>query len=659
MTEIYLGSQSMNEAKSSERVILKILSGVQAGAEVSLAPGEYAIGSGADDDIQFIDVSLQSGHARLRVGGGKIEIAGGSGAVAVGEEFRIDAGSEWHDIEPLAIITVGMIRFVLGQPNANWTTLLEDNGEQETRKAPVKSRYPYFDEIQSALSGSRKFAQLLLPATGLIVVLFIGIWYFSSGDKAKLTPHMAQGEAEKLAREALDQFPFGRTVLLKREVDGTIYATGFVKDLFERRALVTAVEKTGAQVYFRLGVLDALRNEIAEFIKSEKVSVTYTLSPTGELTLDGLILDENAAQKFLEKMRGAIAGVKLTNPRIRTAKSLLDELQKLARTAQIDPFVLFRVDGELIEITGIMPVDKIDSWVGFLTAYSRRFGKDIALRSFVQLQKPGATEVASQGQPVMFDRDRLLNGQYKVDDLFANAPGQVPAVVEAVTPLTTQNDATSPRDRFNALRLTQQANDLIANWQKGLDAKEFELLMNRRAALEGADASKYMPLLPLESPQGAACRPGSQLTAENLPTAVFWLDLLSVSSTYSLAKFAPDDQSFILEAALDPRLANECFARAKGPAKVSSFYLSEAQRNPNFIRYLLRDYRSYSLDVSGASTAGARYVQARNGEKVSEGRILDGVSRLATVAELGSVIQQKDGYSAIIYAQQLNWLTQK
>ncbi|MGA7683315.1 MAG: FHA domain-containing protein [Pseudolabrys sp.] len=286
----------MNASKSLERVILKILSGVQAGVEVSLTPGEYTIGSGPEDDIQFIDVSLKPGQARLRVGAGKIEIAGGSGAVAVGKDLKIDAGSQWHDVEPLDIITVGMIRFVLGPPNANWTTLLEEDSEQ--KKEPLKSRYPYVDVIQSALSGSRKYAQLLLPATALIAVIFVGIWYFSSGEKTRLTPHIVQGDAEKLAREALDQFPFGRSVLLKREVDGTIYATGFVKDGFERRALVTAVEKTGAQVYFRLGVLDALRNEIAEFIKSEKVSVSYTLSPAGDLTLEGLILDEGAAQRL-------------------------------------------------------------------------------------------------------------------------------------------------------------------------------------------------------------------------------------------------------------------------------------------------------------------------------------------------------------------------
>ena len=44
---------------------------------------------------------------------------------------------------------------------------------------------------------------------------------------------------------------------------------------------------------------------------------------------------------------------------------------------------------------------------------------------------------------------------------------------------------------------------------------------------------------------------------------------------------------------------------------------------------------------------------------MGEGRVLDGSNRLATVGELGSIVQQKTGSSTIIYAQQLQWLTQK
>jgi hypothetical protein len=671
----------MSEPQSFARVILKILSGVQSGAEVSLNPGEYTIGSGSADDIQLIDVSLKPGQAKLRINPGKIEVAGGTGGVAVGDDIKLPAESEWQQVEPLDVITVGMIRVVLGPPNANWTTLLEDAPQTYQKKETPKKKFSYFGVgLPLAFNLKGRLNQLAVPAGVLLAVIFICVWYFAFGGKENSTPRLTQGEASRVAREALDQFSFGRPISLKREVDGTIYATGFVKDAFERRALISAVEKSGAQVYFRLGVLDSIKNEIDGFIKSDKAPVTYTLSPKGDLVLEGLILSDDDAQKFVGRIKEAVVGLNRVESRIRTARSLLDDIQKLSRTAQIDPYVLLRIDGSLIEATGLLPTEKIDAWIGFLTAYSRRFSKDIALRSFVQLQKPGG--VGAPGMPVVIgaanggkilDRDQLLNNRYKTDDLFASAQisqefAVPPKLSSAVPPI--HDELFPTNDQFNALRLTEQANKLIKTWQseaalsdestKSLET-EFALLINRRAAIDGssADRDKYISLLPDTQGPGTPCRLGSKLTVENLPTAIFWLDLLSVSTTYSLVTFAPDDQGFILEAALDPQLAIKCFERIKGPAKITSFYLTEAPRNPDFIRYLLRDYHPFALDISGASINGLRYVQTRSGLKMREGETPDGSSRLALVGELGSIIRQKNGYSPVIYAQQLNWLSQK
>jgi type III secretion system YscD/HrpQ family protein len=678
----------MSEPQSFERTVLKILNGVQAGAEVVLTPGEYSIGSGSDDDIQLMDLSLRPGQAKLRITAGKIEIAGGSGGIAIGDELKIGGDSDWHDVEPLDIITAGMIRFVLGPPNANWTTLTQDDAPPSGEA--LKGRRAYFGLLfPSIRKPAGKFGQLALPAAVLVAVILVGVWYLPFGNREAPVPRVAEADAEKVAREALDQFPFGRQVSLKRQVDGTIYASGFVKDGFERRALAAAVEKSGVQVYLRLGVLEALRNEIDGLIKSEKVPVTYSLSSSGDLALEGLILDEGAAQNFVDRIKGAVAGLNQVESRIRTAKTLLDEVQKVSRTAQIEQFVLLRLDGELIEANGILPIDKIDSWVGFLTSYSRRFSKDIGLRSFVQLQKPDGTLVATPVQPVTIgpqaegdgalDRDKLLQGRYKTKDLFASASPQASQqVAAAVAPPTltlaaptAQSELAPSRDFSNMVRLTQRANELVLGWRTNPSdaqlAKDFDFLIKQRAAIQPRDgngdggAEKYLPLLATNPfrESAAACRPGSRLTVDNLPTAIFWLDLLSISSTYSLVSFELEEQGFLLEAALDPKLAMDCLVRSGGNTTVSSLYLTEAPRNPDFIRFLLRDFRPYALDISGASITGPRYVQIRNGEKMREGGAPDSASRLAMVGELGSIVQQKNGYFSIIYAQQLNWLNLK
>ncbi len=694
---------------SAERVILKILNGVQTGAEVSLTPGEYTIGTGSADDIQLVDVSLKEAHAKLRVDPSKLEISGGAGTVTIGD-LRLAAGSEWQEIEPLDVITLGMVRLVLGPPNANWTTLTED-GARVPEKTAIRSKaIPVFGKSAITLLPGSAFIQPAILVVLLAILVLAGVWFFSAGGGGKGAPQYAAAEVEAIARKTIDQFPFGRALATKMEADGTVYVTGYVKDSIERRAVVSAVEKAGVSVYFRLGVLDAMRNEIDGLINSQKVAITFTLSDAGDLTLEGLIFDDRAAKRFVEQIRGAVAGLNSIDARIRTSKFLLEEVQKLSRLAHIDPFVLLRLDGQLIEANGILPTDKIDTWVGFLQSYSKRFSKEIGLRSFVQLQKPDGALTAkanpvvingpSTGNETVLDAERIMKGQYETSQMFAgpaaasNAPppgfsitrqtvtapaapaGQTPAAAPKVLQ---ENIAASnaPPPGFSIMQLATRANELIQAWKRTTGSSREKSVLNAvskgRSEVSGeripagskAEVSeKLLPLLPTDYPsereRANACRPGSRLMPENIPLALFWLDLLSVSEDMSLSNFEAQEQAFILEAALDPSFTKKCLLRAHQNSVAPSIYLSEAARNPDFVRFVTRKMQSYPLDISGASTAGPlRYVQTREGAKIREGSSPDKDSRLIVVGELGAAVQGRDGYSTVLYKPTLNWLNQR
>jgi type III secretion system YscD/HrpQ family protein len=692
----------MSEPNATDQTILKVLSGVQSGAEVALRPGEYAIGSGLDDDIQFIDVSLKAGHAKLRVQPGKIEIAAGSGAVSTQNGLRIAAGADdWQEVEPLDIITAGTMRFALGPPTANWTTLTDADTSAD---APPPPRPQGAKRTAAGRFMPVDLRRVIFPAVLLLAVAVLGGWYyaFASGGRANSIVGETRNDVETI-RTALDQFPFGRPIRVKQEVDGTIFATGFVETAVERRALLGAVEKSGVPNRFRVGVLDSMRNEIDSFIKDQNVSVTAALSPAGDLTLDGIILSEDNAKRFVDRLQGLVIGLRRVDSRIRTAKTVLGEIEKLTRLSQIDSYVLLRLDGELVEANGVLPIEKIDSWVGFLQSYSRRFAKDIGLRSFVQLQNANGTLVPAptgtggiviggKGRPndVVLDMDRLARGDYKQSDIFvtgsngtrpaaepAVARGSIPPFTFAADKPATSEGPAAERPLFDPGNLTRRANSLLRDWRAGNSgaddiAKALETIAAARAKLDqknaagnpADDAKKYLPLLPAVGavPAGSdACRTGSRLTAKNLPAALFWLDLLSVSTTMSLSDFDREEQAFILEAALNPRLDATCLKRAGGneDAANTSLYLSEAARNPDFVRYVTRNLPAFALDITGASLTTSRYVQIRNGVKMREGQAPDSASRLSQVGELGVAIQLKDGYAAVIYAPEINWFSQQ
>lgn len=125
------------------KLILKILVGQQAGAEVMLEPGEYSLGSARNDDLQIADLSIAESHMRLRLQDNKVEIAAQSGDVRTENGVALSSGqSDWVEIEPLDVITVGVVKIALGAKNAQWATLSkalnaseEEDGQQVEKTA--------------------------------------------------------------------------------------------------------------------------------------------------------------------------------------------------------------------------------------------------------------------------------------------------------------------------------------------------------------------------------------------------------------------------------------------------------------------------------------------------------------------------------------------
>ncbi|MEJ1160523.1 FHA domain-containing protein [Prosthecomicrobium sp. N25] len=460
---------------ASERIILKVLSGLQTGAEVSLVAGEYGVGSGPDDDLQFVDVSLKPGHARLRVAAGKIQVSGRAGSLKTSNGLVVAAGSDdWQEIEPLEVVTAGTTRFALGPPTANWATITdaEDIGPTDplarrAGAAAAKARSPAETEAG--------WSRLAGPLVAVLVAAGLGAaWYTFGMDGASRARVAETRSDQEIVRAALDQFPFGRPVEVRREVDGTLYANGYVETAAERRALTAALEKTGVPVHARLWVLTSLRQEVDNLVASRRLKLQANLTKSGDLSLEGVVLSQDAADRVVSLVRDTVFGLKTVESRIRTAPVLLKDVERLARQSQIDGSVLFRLDADLIEATGFVTLDKVDAWVGFLQAYGQRFAADIGLRSFVQLQgNPGRNLVADPRMAqrgitigpqasgdTSLDLDRLRQGLFDLSDVFVGlrktsqpAPGAAEAAADAARPVArvVRAEGATPRIRFTDL----------------------------------------------------------------------------------------------------------------------------------------------------------------------------------------------------------------
>ncbi|WP_062012830.1 FHA domain-containing protein [Aureimonas sp. AU4] len=436
---------------AGDPIILKILTGVQSGVDVFLVDGDYVLGSGDDDDIQIFDVSLLPGHVRLRVQNGKVSLAGGAGPARTQTGVQLAADGEPVDLEPLDVVWVGTTRFTTGLASANWSSL----GEGET-PTPVKVRRPGLRLRRGRADGVPRpagerpallrwglpvAAGIAVAAVGAAAFATMGVGPGTAGAQPQARPTLERVET------ALRALPFARDVAARQEVDGAVFVTGFVETPAERRAVLQDVRTADEAARVRVGVLESMRAEIAQLLKSEAPGVDFQLSNRAEATLTGTILDPAEAQRVTGLVESSIIGLQKVSSQIRTRDTLLADIQTLSDRSGIAPLTLLRLDGSLAEISGVLPSEKVDSWVGFLQAYSSQYAKLIPLRSLVQLQNPDGSLRPAPGGPalvlgdaplaagdVRMDPDRLTAGDYKLEDVFANRAAAVPDAATLAQP---------------------------------------------------------------------------------------------------------------------------------------------------------------------------------------------------------------------------------
>lgn len=433
----------MSDTGAQGDQILKILSGAQSGVEVALSPGEYTLGSGPDDDIHLVDLSLKPSHTRIRVSPGKIELAGGGGSVKTANGLEIDAGdSDWREVEPLDVISTGMVRFALGPPTAQWTSLADtgaigsggDTGTEPARKRRKRKK----------TETSSRWRQLALPAIGLFLLAGFVVWYSTTRQSGNMDfVGKAKATGIQAVRSALDKFDFGQQIEVREEVDGTIIATGYVRELVQRRAIVKAIDDSGVPVRIRVWVLGIIENDVASLVKEQKIDIDHQLDRSGNLTLSGVVLDKDKVDAFERLVNDQVLGLESVKNEIKTAESLLEEIVALAKLSQIESTITFRQQDYVVEAFGAMLAENVDRWVGFLQTYSTKYAQHMPLRSFVQLLNedgsvttidPGAQRkgpaivvgAAASDDDKVLNVDKLRRGRYDLGDVFVGAPKKEP-----------------------------------------------------------------------------------------------------------------------------------------------------------------------------------------------------------------------------------------
>lgn len=368
--------------------LLKILSGLQFGVEVALSEGTYSFGSSPDCDIQFADVTLEPVHGRIRLRGGKLDIRAEAGALATSSGLTIASGSgDWHEIAQLDIIEAGTTRFAVGGRGARWSTLAS---------AAAHSAQP----TARAAAAPGRTGGMAMGVLGVLLVagLTVGGVVYAGRDPLSASAVVEEVRAPgTIVRAAIASLPFPSALVVTEAVDGTIDVQGYVQLAVERRAVNNALAETGVQTRRRIWVRESIENEVAELLRSQGSDLGFTLSTSGELTLTGTLLDAERAARIVALVRDDVFGLSAVRDEIRTAPWFLGQANLLLDSVRLRDRVILRLDGPLIEATGVVTTEQIDGWVGFIQVYARRYADLIPLRSFVTLESADG----AVGEPIV------------------------------------------------------------------------------------------------------------------------------------------------------------------------------------------------------------------------------------------------------------------
>lgn len=359
----------------TEQIVLKVLNGTQFGAEINLDSGTYTFGSGDEADLYFADHMMSPIHGTLKLGDGKIELRGEAGALSTASGLEIDEGAQtWHEIAQLDAVTAGTTRFALGSPQAAWQRLVTEVDAPNIAAVPA-----------GRLTQARKVA---LPAAIAAVAIGLSLFAVSTGSQEAIAGQAATGadDEKELVITALDRLPFSHALNVNVADDGRISVEGYVDDIVQRRAVREALAATTVAVAPRIWALDVLQSDVDGFLETQNVQLAGTVSRAGELQLTGMLLDDARLAEITETLSREVFGLAAISENVRSATDILEEANGLIENLRLRDLIILRINEDILEATGVVPVDKIDNWVGFVGSYSKTYVSEMPLRSYVSIE---------------------------------------------------------------------------------------------------------------------------------------------------------------------------------------------------------------------------------------------------------------------------------
>ncbi len=333
-------------------LLLKILSGANAGAEMELDPGDWILGSDEESQLFVLDVGITAQHVLLHIDeSGILTLTPKNGAVSVNGEALPTSGAV---VEPLTVFTVGGTHMACGPHDTTWPTLslpslltaqtpTTDNNETEglpTTETSEVSQHNTTDTVETTSANqtpspkktlfSGWLARLLIL---LILFAFLVVDYTHLGLLFSDPQREAQALSETLIRRG---FPISTVTI---QPNGKLFVQAVVPSNATMDALVGLLEREDPEIEMSITSVEDVVTALKATAK--RADAPLRIVRLGEtVRIAGYVFDMLALEKILQ---GEAAGLAYIPTRIDVTpwEILSKNLNTLLITRQLENFVRF------------------------------------------------------------------------------------------------------------------------------------------------------------------------------------------------------------------------------------------------------------------------------------------------------------------------------
>lgn len=355
--------------------LMKVLSGVHFGAEVTIEKGVTRVGSAEDNDIILSDTNVLPYYFEIHFTDEFIEIDTECSQAQIFSDNLLVRGLV-KKFQALDYLAVGDLHFVCGPTSADWPavhaakTLLPDS-------AGVVVKPDSKDEFRRIIAmlniRPTSLAQFVIALTLIGSIFTVSVSYLS---RTQLVEPIAEAQNENPTPKTsrLDLGGMSAINVLENE-KGVVEVTGYVRDSQQYSALRIAVSALRQPFTFEVHIEEQLLQNLRYLLKKlnyPDLKIEYG-DEAGVFVMRGYLQDPNQWQAIKDQLFTDVFGLTDIVPAYETIETRAQWLQQRLASADLGNLSL-HIKAGVITITGEIAVGGLANWRQVEGDFRQRYG---------------------------------------------------------------------------------------------------------------------------------------------------------------------------------------------------------------------------------------------------------------------------------------------